>query len=116
MDEAARAADLRIDTAHSVQLSEIMDEDAGGEADADVTTDSLGDLNVELPLETQPQNLHHTPVATIKTAFVTGATSGIGKATAALFAKNGYHVIITGRREDRLQALQQALQNEYKTA
>lgn len=107
---------LRIDAVHSAQLSEIMDEEAGNEADSDVTTDSLGDLNIELPIETQPQNLHHTPVATIKTAFVTGATSGIGRATAALFAKNGYHVIITGRREDRLQTLQQALQNEYKTS
>lgn len=34
--------------------------------------------------------------------FITGATSGFGKATAQLFAKNGYNIIITGRREDRL--------------
>lgn len=34
--------------------------------------------------------------------FITGATSGFGKATALLFAKNGYNSIITGRREDRL--------------
>ncbi|MGZ3885331.1 MAG: SDR family NAD(P)-dependent oxidoreductase, partial [Bacteroidia bacterium] len=36
-------------------------------------------------------------------ALVTGATSGIGKSTAELFAKNGYNIIITGRRKDRLE-------------
>jgi NADP-dependent 3-hydroxy acid dehydrogenase YdfG len=39
-------------------------------------------------------------------ALITGATSGIGEATAMLFAKNGYDVIITGRRKDRLQELE----------
>jgi NADP-dependent 3-hydroxy acid dehydrogenase YdfG len=39
-------------------------------------------------------------------ALITGATSGIGEATAILFAKNGYDVIITGRRKDRLQELE----------
>ena len=35
-------------------------------------------------------------------AFITGATAGIGKATAEIFAKNGYNIIITGRRKERL--------------
>jgi NAD(P)-dependent dehydrogenase (short-subunit alcohol dehydrogenase family) len=34
-----------------------------------------------------------------RVAIITGATSGIGKATALLFAKEGAHIIITGRRE-----------------
>lgn len=37
--------------------------------------------------------------------FVTGATSGFGAATARLFAKNGWKVVATGRRAERLQAL-----------
>ena len=37
--------------------------------------------------------------------FVTGATSGFGAATARLFARNGWKVIATGRRTERLQAL-----------
>ena len=38
--------------------------------------------------------------------FVTGATSGFGAATARLFASKGWKVIATGRRLDRLEALQ----------
>jgi serine 3-dehydrogenase len=40
-----------------------------------------------------------------KTAFITGATSGIGAASARLFAASGWKVIATGRRRDRLDAL-----------
>lgn len=44
-----------------------------------------------------------------KTALITGATSGIGRATARAFAKNNFKVIICGRREDRLAELQDEL-------
>lgn len=46
-------------------------------------------------------------------ALVTGATSGIGKSTAKIFAKNNYDVIITGRRQDRLDELKKELESNY---
>ncbi len=49
----------------------------------------------------------------IKTVLVTGATSGIGKATATLFAKNGYNVIMTGRRAAKLKELKSYLTGKY---
>ena len=45
----------------------------------------------------------------MKTVLITGATSGIGRATARTFAKNNYKVILCGRREDRLAELQDEL-------
>ncbi len=45
----------------------------------------------------------------MKTALITGATSGIGRATARHFAKNGFKLVICGRREDRLAELQDEL-------
>ncbi|MFC5682000.1 SDR family NAD(P)-dependent oxidoreductase [Flavobacterium sp. MAHUQ-51] len=44
-----------------------------------------------------------------KTALITGATSGIGKATAQLLAKNNYKIIICGRRKNRLEELEKEL-------
>ena len=47
-----------------------------------------------------------------KTALITGATSGIGKATAELFAKEGFKLILCGRRQERLDELKEALGEE----
>lgn len=44
-----------------------------------------------------------------KTAFITGATSGIGKATAHLFASKGIRLVICGRREELLKTLKKEL-------
>lgn len=47
-----------------------------------------------------------------KTVFITGATSGIGKASAEIFASNNYRLVICGRREDRLKEFSEKLQNQ----
>ena len=44
-----------------------------------------------------------------QTAFITGATSGIGKATAEIFAKNNIRLILCGRRAERLEELKEEL-------
>ncbi|MDT0555690.1 SDR family NAD(P)-dependent oxidoreductase [Patiriisocius hiemis] len=46
---------------------------------------------------------------TNKTVFITGATSGIGEATARLFASENAKLIICGRRQDRLDSLKKEL-------
>lgn len=48
-----------------------------------------------------------------KIVLITGATSGIGEATARAFAEEGFSIIITGRRAERLQQLKEELQAEY---
>lgn len=45
-----------------------------------------------------------------KTALITGATSGIGRATAHEFAKHGINLILCGRRQERLDTIKNALE------
>ena len=47
-----------------------------------------------------------------KTALITGATSGIGRATAHEFAKHGIKLILCGRRQERLDTIQSALSKQ----
>ncbi len=51
----------------------------------------------------------------MKTALITGATSGIGRETARAFAKLQYKLILCGRREDRLAELREELQTNVHT-
>ncbi len=46
--------------------------------------------------------------------FITGATSGFGEACADLYASEGFNLILSGRREERLNLLKQNLQSEFK--
>ena len=48
-----------------------------------------------------------------KHVMITGATSGIGRATALVFAKNGHHLILTGRRRERLEDLATEISESY---
>ena len=48
-----------------------------------------------------------------KIVLITGATSGFGKALAEKFSANGYDIIITGRRKDRLEKIKQELEKKF---
>jgi NADP-dependent 3-hydroxy acid dehydrogenase YdfG len=47
-------------------------------------------------------------------ALITGATSGIGKATAIAFANNGINLILCGRRQERLDSLKEHLSKKVE--
>lgn len=50
-----------------------------------------------------------------KSVIITGSSSGIGRATAVLFAKNGAQVTITGRNAEKLEATKKKLLKVVKT-
>lgn len=52
--------------------------------------------------------------APTKTALITGASSGIGKALASEFAKDGYHLVLAARSVAKMQALADELQQRHK--
>ncbi len=51
----------------------------------------------------------------MKIVLVTGATSGFGKAIALKFAQHGFSVIITGRRTEKLAALEDEIKQTFET-
>jgi len=79
----------------------------------------------ESATEPEPSNLQtlqpetfkpETPKPQTLTVLITGATSGIGRATAELFARHGHRLILTGRREERLDALRQRFADDFQNS
>jgi uncharacterized protein len=57
-----------------------------------------------------------TPTTPHKTALITGASSGIGKALARHFAQDGYQLVLAARGVARMQVLADELQQQFKVA
>ena len=49
-----------------------------------------------------------------KTIFITGASTGIGKATAIEFAKEGHNLILCARQIDKLETIKEMLEKQYE--
>ncbi len=80
--------------------------------------DSYGVLRPE-PAEQEVQEEAVAEAATPhpnseKVVMVTGASSGIGRAIAELFAFNGFKVIMTGRRKERLETIEKELKQQFE--
>lgn len=77
------------------------------------TTVATGDATQsETPAATTPAPQPVLEKRDVLTVLVTGATSGIGRATAEIFARNGHRVILTGRRVERLVLLKTQFEEE----
>ncbi|HAD35114.1 MAG TPA: NAD(P)-dependent oxidoreductase [Chitinophagaceae bacterium] len=50
-----------------------------------------------------------------KVVLITGASSGIGRSVAYLFASKGYRLILVGRRQDRLLSIAEEIETQYQT-
>ena len=95
--------------------------------DKDAKIDALfDDLSAPIPTEVEEVKPLSAPIVFEeltparnenfeKVVLISGATSGIGNATAQVFARNGYRLILTGRRTERLAEIKADFEKNYPT-
>ena len=113
-DDLAKAKMKEIDAQDELdeELAELLLEKE--EIQQTIVINSPAEKSEENEKETFIKSINKTNSNTeIKTVMITGATSGIGKATAKLFAEAGHRLILTGRREGRLNEIKKELQEAY---
>jgi len=97
---------------HTAKAAEIIEQEQTALAEMRENLNRLEALLKER--EEELQRLTARPVSD-QTVFITGATSGIGKATAVKFAQNGFRLILCGRRAERLEEIKSQLETEFGT-
>lgn len=97
-------------SAHTAKAAEIIEQEQAALAEMRENLHRLEALLKER--EAELQRLTERPVNN-QTVFITGATSGIGRATAVKFAQNGFRLLLCARRAERLEELKSQLEAEY---
>jgi len=127
--ESVRPQTPQAETLHS-ETEDRFPEDAAApelempveEPEEDNTINALKDNLQKLELllaerrrrEKEALEAHMASQTNKQTVLITGATSGIGRATARKFAENGYRIIVTGRRSDRLMGMKEQFSEELE--
>ncbi len=100
---------------NSAEVEEEIAEEVAEEIESPEVIEEEEETEEEEMIELSNEAVERTPPAQKldQVVFITGASSGIGKATSELFAKQGYNLILTGRRKDRLELLKNQLETAH---
>ncbi len=97
-----------VTTLETASVSELPIEEVEVENEEEEWEEEEEEIDSSLPVA-QPSLSQPTR----STVLITGATSGIGRATAIEFARHGYRLLLTGRRSERLFALKEELEQAF---